>query len=457
MNGFEVESTKNVHGSSSRPIKNVGMISFHGYFAADPQLGKVDTGGQVVFVLELSRYLHDVCGTDVTIFTRLFNEKESPIHSKILEKVSDGVNIIRIPDEMSEKGFIRKEELYPYLHSAGENIIQWIKENTEIDMIHSHYVDGGILGEHVSRELNLPWVHNSHSLGRVKRDALLKKITDKEEIKKIDKELNFELRFKSEEMIYDKTKLIFAESLDERNNLIKFYGEKYAEKVVVIPPGVNTNEWHPIQVDREKHPLNALFPVKDFKYVFSVSRIDPRKGLDLLIEATPLIQNKMGEEQIKIVIGGGSKKGRKLKPYEQSLHDLAAKIDPEKKCIYLTGYIPDEEILDYYNGCEIFILPARWELFGITMLEAMACRKPVIVTKFGGPATIINNGTNGILVDPTDKEQLASKIVELLKDKGKADKLAENALKTITEKFSWEKIAEGYYSNYLKILNSFNR
>ncbi|MFX1450922.1 MAG: glycosyltransferase [Promethearchaeota archaeon] len=454
MQNSEIKSSKKSFEGHTDLITHIGMISHHGYFAGVPQLGKVDTGGQVVFVLELSKYLHEVCGVKVTIFTRLFYEEGSPIHEKELEPVSEGVKIVRIADNMSQQGFIRKEELYPYLPESAKNIVKWINENEKIDIVHSHYVDGGILGEKVSRKLNLPWAHNSHSLGRVKRDAFIKEMTNKEEIQKIDEHFNFDLRFKNEEMIYEKCHQIFAESLDEKTKLLKYYGKKYDKKVAIIPPGVNTEVWHPASVKRDKHPLNKLFSVKDHRYIFSVSRIDPRKGLDLLIEAVPLLREKI-KEDIKIVIGGGSKKGKKLKGYEKTLHELASKIDPKKEFIYLTGYIPDEDILDYYNGSEVFILPARWELFGITMLEAMACEKPVVVTKFGGPASIIEDGYNGLLVDPTNKRELASKIIEVLNDIEKADNLGKNALKTIIAKYSWLHVAEEYYNFYLKTTNSF--
>ncbi|MFX0135050.1 MAG: glycosyltransferase [Candidatus Hodarchaeota archaeon] len=453
---FEIQSTKKSYEGRTELITHVGMISHHGYFAADPQLGKVDTGGQVVFVLELSKYLHEVCGLKITIFTRLFHEKESPVHAKELEPISKGVKIVRIADRMSTKGFIRKEDLYPYLPEAAEGIIKWITNNEKIDIIHSHYVDGGILGEEVSKKLKIPWVHNSHSLGKVKRDAFVKNLKDKDEIEKIDKHFNFELRFKNEEMMYEKCPQLFAESQDEKTKLLKYYGQKYDKKVTIIPPGVNTEIWHPKLVNSDKHPLNNLFPVKDHRYIFSVSRIDHRKGLDLLIEATPLLREKF-DEDIKIVIGGGTKKGRELKPYEKTLHELASKIDPKKDFIYLTGYIPDEDILDYYNGSAVFILPSRWELFGITMLEAMACKKPVIATKFGGPASIIEDGKNGILVDPTNKEELASKIIEVLKDKEKAKNLGKNALKTIIEKYSWLHVAQEYYNYYLQTAKTFNK
>ncbi|NVM01567.1 MAG: glycosyltransferase [Candidatus Helarchaeota archaeon] len=451
---YEIESTKKSFEGRTELVTHIGMISHHGYFAADPQLGKVDTGGQVVFVLELSKYLHEVCDMKVTIFTRLFDEKESPVHAKKLEQEGKGVKIIRIEDEMSEKGFIRKEDLYPYLPEAAEGIIKWINNNEKIDIIHSHYVDGGILGEQVSRQLNLPWVHNSHSLGRVKRDAFVKKLEDQDEIEKIDKHFNFDLRFKNEEMIYEKCHQIFAESLDEKTKLLKYYGQKYDNKTAIIPPGVNTEVWHSSPVNRGTHPLNRLFSVKNHRYIFSVSRIDPRKGLDLLIEATPLLRERI-DEDIKIVIGGGTKKGRELKPYEKTLHELAAKIDPKKEFIYLTGYIPDEDILDYYNGSEVFVLPARWELFGITMLEAMACEKPVVVTKFGGPASIIEDGHNGILVDPNIKEELASKIIEVLNDKEMANSLGKNALRTIIKKYSWLHVAEEYFNFYSQTTKSF--
>src|SRR4051794_22875873 len=103
--GGEIPLRKDLHDSSS-PLPRVAMISTHGYVAARPPLGAADTGGQVVYVLELSKRIAKM-GFQVDIWTRGFEGQPA------FEPVAEGVRILRAP--CGGRAFIRKEQLYKYL------------------------------------------------------------------------------------------------------------------------------------------------------------------------------------------------------------------------------------------------------------------------------------------------------------------------------------------------------
>jgi glycosyltransferase involved in cell wall biosynthesis len=82
----------------------------------------------------------------------------------------------------------------------------------------------------------------------------------------------------------------------------------------------------------------------------------------------------------------------------------------------------------------------------------MACARPVIASDSGGPVEIIENGKNGVLVPPADPKILASKILEVLNNEKKTKQIGANARKTVTEKYSWTKIAGDYHTLYRTII-----
>ncbi len=84
------------------------------------------------------------------------------------------------------------------------------------------------------------------------------------------------------------------------------------------------------------------------------------------------------------------------------------------------------------------------------MIEAMACGVPVIASKFGGIKNVISSGKNGILVDPSDPDKFAEAIIELIKNKEKAQTLGHNGYETIKNHYSWEAIAQRFIDFYYK-------
>ena len=139
------------------------MLSIHGHVDPQPQLGQVDTGGQVAYVIEMSKHLAKL-GLKVDVYTRWFEGKEK------IESICPGARIIRIPCGPSH--FLRKEDLYPYLDEFAENLIKFVRsENLDYDIVHSHYWDAGKLGVLLNRSTKraVPHVWIPHSLGALKK------------------------------------------------------------------------------------------------------------------------------------------------------------------------------------------------------------------------------------------------------------------------------------------------
>ena len=124
----------------NQKFRKICMLSIHGYFDPVPELGKIDTGGQVLYVLNIARSLAKD-GINVDIYTRWFDPDK-----KQIETFPDtpNIRIIRIPAGGWE--FIPKEKIYDVLPELAKNMIGFINDNSlNYDLFHGHYVDGGIV------------------------------------------------------------------------------------------------------------------------------------------------------------------------------------------------------------------------------------------------------------------------------------------------------------------------
>ena len=118
------------------------------------------------------------------------------------------------------------------------------------------------------------------------------------------------------------------------------------------------------------------------------------------------------------------------------------------------GFIPDEKIVEYYNGASIFILPSissKQEGFGIVVLEAMACKTPVISTEIVGVAADVKKSNSGIIVPPKDVDKLAEAIIKILMDEN-SEIMGINGRKLVKDKYTWSGIAEKTEKLYNKLI-----
>ncbi len=413
----------------SQPLKNIAMLSTHGYFDPVPKLGRTDTGGQVVYVLELAKALASK-GINVDIFTRWFDKSQSQI-----DPVPDNpdVRVIRIQSGPWE--FIPKEHIYEVLGELSDNMVHFINSyKIPYDLYHGHYVDAGIVTLDVAKRLYKPSFFTAHSLGAWKRELM------GGDPDTMEKKFNFIHRILEEQKIFDEvngqtvTSAVQLEKLNELYDITK-------DNISIIAPGVDIHRFFPLPENEGKE--NKNFPDK---YIFCLSRIDTNKGHDYLLYAFDLVCKAV--DDVKLIIGGGSPEPNdREKGIFEMIHTIINEKNLEDK-VKLIGYVPDDKMLEYYQHAEMFVLPSRFEPFGMTSQEAMACGKTVVASKLGGIRNVINNGENGILVDPSNSEEFADSMIRLLKDEKLNQKLGDKAHQIIVREYSWEAIADKFLEFY---------
>lgn len=151
-----------------------------------------------------------------------------------------------------------------------------------------------------------------------------------------------------------------------------------------------------------RHGLNAEQPI-----ILTVNRLasgESYRGYDLILAALPQIRQAIPDIHY-IIVGKGSDRPRLERSIvEQQLQD----------CVTLAGFVPDSELCDYYNLCDLYAMPSKLEGFGIVYLEALACGKPVLGGDRDGAVDALCHGELGALVDPDDAGAIAQTIIQIL-------------------------------------------
>jgi mannosylfructose-phosphate synthase len=398
-------------------LKRICMLSVHGYFDPVPVLGATDTGGQVTYVIELCKALAEM-GIKVDIYTRRFGGRSE------VDPVNDDVRVIRIRCGNDE--FIRKEDLFPHLDEFVDNMEAYIRENDlEYGLFHSHYWDAGYVGMNLADRFGLPFIYTAHSLGAWKKEQMG---GDPEAMEKLFK---FTQRIHWENIIFRRADAQTVTTLDGKETYKRLYDFE-SKDLVIIPPGVDVRRFRPVPTE-----FSSGIATPD-NYIFALSRIDSNKGLDLLIKAFALVKEK---SNAVLVIGGGSKNPKTHEAdVKNGLIELVDSLDLGDRVTF-TGYVRDEDLDTYYRNARLFVLPSKYEPFGMTVLEAMACGTPVVATGYGGLRHVLTNHRDSLLVDPSKADELAAAIIEVLTDEVLAAKLTEAGLRLVEQRFSWQSIA----------------
>ena len=146
----------------------------------------------------------------------------------------------------------------------------------------------------------------------------------------------------------------------------------------------------------------------DTQVILTVCRLEETeryKGYDQIIKALPeILRSAPGARYL--LVGKGSDRVR--------IEKLIAEIGVQEAVI-LAGFIPDEELVEHYNLCDIFAMPSRAEGFGIVYLEALACGKPVLAGNKDGSRDALADGELGLLVNPDDTDEIAAEIIRVLR------------------------------------------
>ena len=204
----------------------------------------------------------------------------------------------------------------------------------------------------------------------------------------------------------------------------------------IIPNGIDTEHFSPDGPCREEFTdgkSNILF----------VGRLEKRKGLGHLIHACALVKEHFPDFRL-IVVGPGT---RLRSGYQELARDLH--LDD----VVFTDFVSSTELPEYYRTADIFCAPATGEeSFGIVLLEAMACGKPVVAFNIEGYASVLDHNEEGLLVPVGDEESLAQALLSLLNDHSLRHEMgAKGQVKA--QKYSWANVAQEVMDYYTSLLS----
>lgn len=414
-----------LNAASSLP--RIAMVSTHGYVAANPPLGAADTGGQVVFVLELSKKLAQL-GYEVDIWTRRFEDQPE------LEPVAEQVRIIRMP--CGGKEFVSKEYLSRKLPQWSENALRFIKRHgLKYDFIDSHYWDAGVAGQHLSEALDVPHVHTPHSLGIWKKRQMENDYPGDAE--KFEKQYNFSERIRQERHLYASADLVVATTPPQLDLLTTDY-EAPADNCRMIPPGYDDNRFFPVG-EGSRGAIRQRLGFSG-KVVLALGRLARNKGYDLLLQAFAVLTSREPEVVLHLAVGGAS-----LTPSEEiilgELKELVAHLKLQDK-VHFGNFIPDDQLADFYRAADLFVLSSRYEPFGMTAIEAMASGTPTVVTVHGGLYRALTFGRHALFADPFDKEDLGITMLKVFRHPRLRTRMARMGAHKARSLFTWTGVAQ---------------
>lgn len=387
-------------------MKRIAMLSVH--TCPLGHLGTKDTGGMNVYVRELSRQLGRL-GTKVDVFTR-YRNCDHPCEMEL----GEGSRLVHLG--AGERPELSKYDLYDYLPEFAGNVVDYQQENgLSYDLVHSHYWLSGWVGELLKACWNVPHLTTFHTLGRLKS---MNQAAEPEP----------ELRLSTEERIIKQADRVLALTDTEKVQLCELFGADPG-KIAVIPGGVDVSVFR--QQDRAQ-ARKDLGLEADERIVLYVGRMEPLKGVDILIEA---LGQMAGVDRLHcIAVGGNANDDGEV----ATLRNLAISAGIASRMSFL-GPVEHEKLPLYYSAADVTAVPSRYESFGLVALESLACGTPVVASNVGGLPTIVNHDRNGLLASLFEPGAFAASLSRVLLDPSLRKRLSAHAARTARE-YSWESV-----------------
>ena len=220
----------------------------------------------------------------------------------------------------------------------------------------------------------------------------------------------------------------------------KYLIEKRFPEGCVIPVGLEVSNFqNSIEIDyREK--LNIP---KEKKILLYVGKVEERRKPIFCIDVYSKVK-KQNDNCCLVYVGKGPML-EKTKEYVKNNNI---------KDVYFIEQIPQKELTGLYNQSDLFILPTRYEIFGMVLMEAMYFKVPVITYKAAGPIDVIKNGEDGIIVDNFNEEEWSDLISKYIFSKNVNNEMGKKGMKKIKEKYLWNTVAKKYFEEFINIIEN---
>jgi glycosyltransferase involved in cell wall biosynthesis len=239
-------------------------------------------------------------------------------------------------------------------------------------------------------------------------------------------------------------KIITCASLDyvKYSDLKKYYRIK-PDKFRQILFGVNLEQFVTYHDNVNKQRDNRII-----LFVGGLDKAHYFKGLKNLLKAFNIVIKDHGLSSTILKVVG---QGNLLPYYKKCVLDLGL-----GKSVKFYENVGNSKLVDFYNYSDCLILPSinKGEAFGLVLLEAMACSKPVITSNLPGVRSVFKNGREGLLVKPGDIKDLADKIKIILSDKKSAEAMGSAGRKLVEKKYTWHKVGKRLDAIYNYVMYS---
>ncbi|MDH4228402.1 MAG: sucrose synthase [Nitrospirota bacterium] len=487
-------------------IFRIAIISPHGWFGQKGVLGRPDTGGQVVYILDQVRALEaHMCrwfadqGVDVTprilIVTRLIPEAEETTCNQRLEAVHGcrHAAILRVP--FRERGgnvvphWISRFSVWPYLERfALETERELLAEmGHRPDLVIGNYSDGNLVASILAHRLGVTQCNVAHALEKSKYVLSDLYWRDNEE------PYHFSTQFTADLIAMNTADFIITSTYQEIAGTTDTAGqyESYTQftlpglyrvvngidlfdpKFNIVSPGAAADIYFPwfegerrlpgLQPELETLlfgnppdgvPFRGHLAHPERPVILSMARLDRIKNLTGLVDAFGS-SPRLREQANLVIIGGRDVNPDAMNDTEEAdearrMHELMSQHGLDDQVRWLAVHLGKPQAGELYRMIAdrrgVFVQPARFEAFGLTVIEAMVSGLPTFATCYGGPLEIIEDGHSGFHIDPIHPRQMAERVADFLERAASLPEIwqavSRQGVERVHQRYTWDLYAE---------------
>lgn len=478
---------------------HIVILSPHGYFGQSNVLGMPDTGGQVVYILDQVRTLEKRMREEIhcsglgvepriTVVTRLIPNAGETSCNQYIEPIigTENSEILRVPFRNAggeiEPDWITRFQIWPYLETFATEVEKELRsrEDREPDLIIGNYSDGSLVATLLSRKFKVPQCDIAHALEKTK--YLHSDLFWKDH----EAERRFSAQYTADLISMNAADFVIASAHQEIAGSTSSVGQYESYQAFSLPglyrvvdgidpldarfnlnpPGANNEVFFPYDQEelrstllrqdvrdmimgRARPDAFGVLENPEKPIVFAMSRLDEIKNLAGLVEWYASSKELREESNLFIVGGQFDPERSKDSEEREQIRRIHAVLESEemKGCYRWLVMQTDKNIVgEIYRFVAdlrgVFVQPALFEAFGLTVIEAMSSGLPVFATCYGGPLEIIEEGVSGFHIDPNLGPRNADRIAVFLKDcrndSQKWKEISSGALKRIEENYNWD-------------------
>lgn len=484
-------------------IFKLAIISPHGFFGQSNVLGLPDTGGQVVYILDQVRALEQEMrfrlqeqGLDIepkiVVVSRLIPEAQGTTCDQRLEDIAgtEHATILRVPFRTANgevvQQWISRFEIWPYLERFANDVGNELQAilGGRPDLIIGNYSDGNLVATMLAHNLQVTQCNIAHALEKTK--YLLSDIYWKDH----EAQHHFSCQFTADLIAMNSADFIITSTYQEIAGNEYSIGQYeshtaftmpglyrvvngidiYDPKFNIVSPGADANVYFPhTDTDRrftglhpdiehllydETHPeCRGNFSDKSKPIIFTMARLDVIKNLTGLVEW--YANNESLQNMANLFVVGGYIHADMSKDEEEQtqihkMHELITQYELEH-CVRWVGSRLEKnfsgELYRYIaDQGGVFVQPALFEAFGLTVIEAMSCGLPTFATCYGGPLEIIEDGISGFHINPNHGQAVTKAITDFFhncrNDESYWELISQGGLARVKNRYTWALYAE---------------